>query len=455
MPQHFYDPRLVPQVATSIALLASLAPSPLDSLLQIRSLRDFAEEFIIGKVYSAFFANLRDRKRKGLSHQHPRTLLRLHNSAVDHMQKVFKREQLQQVSWPMNELREQAEEALPSYWNDPAYLDTVVKALDSLRFPDRMPGDTDILQPWSEQAATVWNYFKGIRRFGDDDEAAKCTSTLRRVLLKSHRAQERKDPWDPTTLMPWTDIVSAFVALRLRPMECRDMFSADCDDMTVACFASDIDLFVPAKEWRHKLGWKPEQEESIFIQSTIHKASLSYMSEHSTRDGPSILDKSTDLKNTISEESVASAKFEEKLKSAIPGSSLPIRATKVTTSTPSAVEQRPHESSSFYRYVPVAVMLSPSLARLCTSRDQHIRMRRMEEEEEEEANQNRSPNEEESTLKRRMLSGPPSGSGRKVMRRASEKIGDHVTVAKLRERIDDDLDASFAFEQRLKAAMGK
>lgn len=108
--------------------------------LSVKPITHFVQDFLSDNLYTDIYNNLEDRRLKGHTHQHPNTLIALYNSAIEHLIKVVSNPELQEVSWPIPELKGSAlvygcGEIVPSYWNETANIDKVCETLKGLTLP--------------------------------------------------------------------------------------------------------------------------------------------------------------------------------------------------------------------------------------------------------------------------------------------------------------------------------
>ena len=207
-----FDPDVFLAISEAISGLAGRAPRPPTSGLAVRGLRDFVEDFLCSRVFSETYVNLADRLKKGIGHQAAGAILSLYDAALDHLEETVMNPTLSDVSWPVPEMPSSLEH-LPSYWNDPSYLEMVARSLRLLRLPP-VPAFEPEVASWEDQAGRVFDLFKVIQRsyaFNNVDHVMR----IRRLLRKSHRSLSRRSPSAADSVsalaLPWTDILRVFI----------------------------------------------------------------------------------------------------------------------------------------------------------------------------------------------------------------------------------------------------
>merc|ERR1719369_1443331 len=77
--------------------------------LNVKLVRDFSEVYV----------DLRDKMKAHRPHCSPNDLIGLYNDIIDHLINVVTDKELEQISWPIPELKNLVlDEEIPSYWND-------------------------------------------------------------------------------------------------------------------------------------------------------------------------------------------------------------------------------------------------------------------------------------------------------------------------------------------------
>jgi hypothetical protein len=107
-----------------------------DDDVTVKFIRDYVEDFLTEHVFNDFYLDLREIKVKKWPHRNPNDLIGLFNAAIDHLIQTCSRQELEQISWPIPELKKLVlDEEIPSYWNDFPYLEQVRGWLKSLKLP--------------------------------------------------------------------------------------------------------------------------------------------------------------------------------------------------------------------------------------------------------------------------------------------------------------------------------
>ena len=210
--QDIFDPAVFLAVSEAVSGLAGRAPRTPTSGLAVRGLRDFVEDFLCSKVFSETYANLAERLKKGIGHQEAGAIASLYDAALDHLERTVTNPMLSDVSWPVPELPSSLEH-LPSYWNDPSYLEMVGRALRLLRLPP-VPAFEPEVASWEEQVGRVFDLFKSIQRSYASNNVDH-VMRLRRLFRKARRSFVRRFPAAADSVsalaLPWTDIVRVFI----------------------------------------------------------------------------------------------------------------------------------------------------------------------------------------------------------------------------------------------------
>ena len=212
VPPDIFDPAVFLAVSEAVSGLAGRAPRPPTAGLAVRGLRDFVEDFLCSRVFSEMYANLAERLKKGIGHQEAGAIASLYDAALDHLERTVANPMLSDVSWPVPELPSSLER-LPSYWNDPSYLEMVARALRVLRLPP-VPAFEPEVAPWEEQAGRVFDLFKSVQRSYASNNGDH-VMRLRRLLRKARRSLARRIPAAADSVsvlaLPWTDILRVFI----------------------------------------------------------------------------------------------------------------------------------------------------------------------------------------------------------------------------------------------------
>jgi hypothetical protein len=431
-----FDPSVFLTISNVVNWLAQNSPTATTKGMAVKNIRDYVEDFICANVLTEFYANLKERLWKGLCHQNPNTLIGLYNSALEHLETAILNQSLSEISWPIPELPSSYEK-LPSYWNDAMYLDIAAQTIRALALPTMVLPDV-ALASWPEHMDLVFDYFSQIQRsYGEDGEHVM---RLRKHLRKAHRAYERKgltldrdevmgDPaWQ---LLPWTDMVHAFIDYKLSLMATVDQYSPEKMPIVLGYFESDLESFRLPREYRRMVGSKPE-DSSLTFSSCLDQSVI--------RRESSVRDDAKEKKRKISvfdRERDDSAIFEERLKSAISGSHSPRQPTnpyvRLNERNVTAELSRPYE--------PVIACLSPSLAKLANSRSLWTKTDLFggHDSEMEDVSLSSTNKKRKASFMTDLL--PPTPATIDI-------------VTTLRDQIEEDLEGSYNFEKRLQEAMG-
>lgn len=200
----------------------------------VKPLSHFVQDLVFNKLTSEYYDNLGERLSKGYKHQHPNILINLYNSAIEHMIELISNQELQELSWPVPELKRNSlvygsGEAIPSYWNDAAYIEKVNETLKGILLPliNEQAVKTSSL---TDQKKVIENYTTQLMKKQCDTTIFK--SEIQRIL--NHRQN--------VELLPWTDFVVAVIKYRISCMNVIDPFCAKETEMIIGLFNEEFKL---------------------------------------------------------------------------------------------------------------------------------------------------------------------------------------------------------------------
>ncbi len=198
--------------------------------LSVKLIRDFAEDFLVEKFFNQVYVDLRDRK----NHRKLNELVNMYNGLIDHLIMVISDQDLQDISWPIPELKRLVlDEEIPSYWNDFPYLEQVRSWISNLKLPISKP-----FQDLSDLDKYLSVICKGYTDF------ALAFSRIQVVLDKVKRKKWNLDQ------VPWTDIVHALIDYKLGQRSTHDPYSHQGSDMVVLYSKGKLDSFKYSKSWQ-------------------------------------------------------------------------------------------------------------------------------------------------------------------------------------------------------------
>jgi len=239
-------------------------------------------------------------------------LVHVFNHAVEYLRAMLTRPELAKMSWPPPEFR--GEDGPPPYWNEPAYWEAIMVAVDGLRLPE--PTD-----------------FK---------------TFLTTIGLNGHRFEATAKR---RGCVPWTDLMSAGVDCRLRSMNAADPYDQNGREMVVGFFRDDVEDFRLPERWRTDM--EPALDD------------LPKVEEKPAREKHIPASRSVSSHVELADELNSSLRFEEKLKRALEESDDEVKVK---------VRRGSAEDIS-YKYLPSAAVLSPSVAALASPLSAHLRLR--------------------------------------------------------------------------------
>jgi hypothetical protein len=341
--------------------------------LSVKPLTHFVQEFVSNYIYTEFYNNLENRLLKGYTHQHPNTLISLFNSSIDHLIKVASNPVLQEVSWPIPELKSYTQvygcgEVVPSYWNEAAYTDKVCETLKMLSLPQFNKTLKNAASK-QDQHRAIEDYFSQLVRSYCDSTIAM--SDIKHILNRTYemnashirsslRQGESYEHNAPS--LPWTDLVVTMANYRISCMNTNDPFATSGSEMLVGYFYLEYHL---PKVWLSNLNWKGCINNMTVCNSQETKTTTAQSHEHQYR---------SDLDIMLNNEKSRSEEFETTLLSAIDGrteteiSNRPVfeesekeKNDSQLTSKGMFVENTKSLGSSRYYYVPLVSYLSPTL----------------------------------------------------------------------------------------------
>ena len=119
----------VTSVSKSLVTLAKMCKNfDLESVdgLTVKMIRDYVEDFIAERFLAQIYLDSYDAK----------SMINYYNDIIDHLANVLLDKELEQISWPIPELKRLVcDEEIPSYWNDAPYLEQVGTWIKNLKLP--------------------------------------------------------------------------------------------------------------------------------------------------------------------------------------------------------------------------------------------------------------------------------------------------------------------------------
>ena len=425
IPCDFFSSRLILSMTGAITSLAAQAPFPrIPGDFKVRSLQDFIEDFLCSYIFSEFYSNLKDRLAKNLPHQQPNSLIALYNAGLDHLKKVCLSKSLEEVSLPIPELQNDLLN-LPSYWNDPMYLDLVVEILNSIRLPEMREKVDQIETTFADQVEQTRGYFETIRKHSDID-SSRYSNRIRQILMKSCRAFKRQmflfdDHAFP--FVPWTDVIRTCIDYKIAHMSTNDRFSTKNQQMIIGFFQFELESFEPPKIWKLSVGYKMESDFQSRMEESVRE-------KQDLEKSKNVLDSTLEM---TSEELEASMRFEERLKQASQNSAKLSEERKEISTVYGTVRE----------YLPSVSFLSPSLSKLTSPLCSKVSYKVSRALWKDESSGQKETLRQNWTLKRRLSSNE------------EDSLSKRRLEGSLQSRIQEDLDASYQFERRLHDALNK
>ena len=194
--------------------------------LQVKLIRDYVEDFITDKFLSEIY----------LDSYHPGAMIKYFNDIIDHLALVVKDPKLEQISWPIPELKRLVlDEEVPSYWNDDPYLDHVQTWIKNLKLP---PFVNDLDQ-----------YLSSVQ----SGNFAVTQSRILHILKKSTRKAD----------FYWSDIIHALIDYKISLRPSGDPYSSQGSDMVVLFLTNTLSGFQPKKLPRMK---NPDSSQPVNFQ---------------------------------------------------------------------------------------------------------------------------------------------------------------------------------------------
>merc|ERR1719189_1325060 len=140
------------RINQSIRHLINLAPQDLAPGFAQSSFTDFVEDFFVGKIFSAFFANLAARRAEDLPHRSAADLVGLFNAGLDHLAATLQDPVLAEVIWPPQLCPE-----------TPADTASLLTCLERLRLPELVVHDCDSWRNIVDRVLVYLNQRDGVR----------------------------------------------------------------------------------------------------------------------------------------------------------------------------------------------------------------------------------------------------------------------------------------------------
>ncbi|TRY78700.1 hypothetical protein TCAL_14428 [Tigriopus californicus] len=384
----------------------------------VAPLKDLVEDFVCAQVIVPMYQNQNDRKRKDLPHQEPNLLMSLFNSALDHLVRSLCQLELTEISWPPPEIHNSFEQPIPSYWNDSIYIDAISQTLKALRTPrDKNIRCCSFLE---ERCHEIYSY---VQKQAPPSGLTASHSVLKRRLLRHYRQFHFENieafEFGPD-LMPWVEVVHTLIQLQLSKLDLSDPFDQTKDSEAV------VGLF------------KTDDQVNQSLSRAVNE-SLSGLSATFSNDK---------LHRSIHEELENSSLFETKLKEAMNPRKRPMELHETLDQVQDTLTKDPRMNSTRPRYEPVVAYLSPSLGQRATALN---RWTRVDSDGVESSVGLKSP---QSAKKRRNLFQEQCLESPEVLSSSSQSKRPYKdSIRNLQDKIEQDLNASYDFEQRLQAAL--
>lgn len=415
--------------------------------LSFQPLKDLVEDFICAQVVVPMYQNHNDRKKKDLSHQKPNLLFGLFNSALDHLVHSLCQLELTEISWPPPEIHNSFEQRVPSYWNDSIYLDAISQSLKAIRLSEIAISEDPI--SWEERCHEIYNYFQ---KQVPSSESTATLSALKQRLLRHYRQFHFENvegfEFGPD-LMPWVDVVHTLIQSQLSKLDPSDPFDQTKDsEAVVGLFKTDLSQFKPPKCWTASLGFVPENK-SRTVQDQVNQSLSKAFNDSLFAQSGSFSDEK--LHRSIHDELESSSLFETKLKEALIPRKRSIDLNETVDKPQKTLQQGSFMSSTRPRYEPVVAFLSPSLAQRATALNRWARVDNPNGIERLSPSKYQSP---QSAKKRKNLfqdQFPDFSEALPTNSRIKRPYKD--SIQNLQDKIEQDLNASYDFEQRLQAAL--
>ncbi|TRY78583.1 hypothetical protein TCAL_08141 [Tigriopus californicus] len=438
---HFESPRSVDQ---AIRHLSEFIPEMCLQDLTFQPLKDLVEDFVCAQVIVPMYQNQNDRKRKDLPHQEPNLLMSLFNSALDHLVRSLCQLELTEISWPPPEIHNSFEQPIPSYWNDSIYIDAISQTLKALRLPEIRI--SDVALSWEERCHEIYSY---VQKQAPPSGLTASHSVLKRRLLRHYRQFHFENieafEFGPD-LMPWVEVVHTLIQLQLSKLDLSDPFDQTKDsEAVVGLFKTDVNEFQPPKSWTASLGFVPENKGQT-VQDQVNQSLSRAVNE--SLSGLSATLSNDKLHRSIHEELENSSLFETKLKEAMNPRKRPMELHETLDQVQDTLTKDPRMNSTRPRYEPVVAYLSPSLGQRATALN---RWTRVDSDGVESSVGLKSP---QSAKKRRNLFQEQCSESPEVLSSSSQSKRPYKdSIRNLQDKIEQDLNASYDFEQRLQAAL--
>ena len=364
--------------------------------LDVKIVRDYVEDFLVDKFFNTVYTDLADRRSKRWPHRNPDDLVYFYNSVIDHLIQVCSSKKLEKISWPIPELKRLVlDDEIPSYWNEYAYMEQVLKWIGGLKLPQFYQEDLN-------------KYLRRIKSSGSD-----FTLAVSRINYFLRRKPKHQDT-------PWTDIIHCLIDFKLGHIPTTDPFSTSGSDMIVVYFKQALEEFKFPNTWIKLSIQKPSQ--NINQKQEVVPKDINHV-----KDGDG-----SELHQNLRAELDSSLNFEKVLQSMVSGDYTAVKDTGVSQ------ESDPDDDDNYgiqYRsiHVPVVSMLSPSLGLIagCRARKHRIDF-----------------GMESVTSKKRSRSPALKSHDDVCLQKTKKTIKSHLVKA-LDESIERELNSSKAFEQKL------
>ena len=310
--------------------------------LNVKIVRDYVEDFLVDKFFNTVYTDLADRRSKRWPHRNPDDLVYFYNCVIDHLIQVCSSKELEKISWPIPELKRLVlDDEIPSYWNEYAYMEQVLKWIDGLKLP----------QFYQKEDLNM--YLGRIKRSSSD-----FTLAVSRINYFLGRRRIKQDT-------PWTDIIHCLIDFKLGHIPTTDPFSTSGSDMIVVYFKRALEEFKFPDTWIKLSIQKPAQD--------FNNQKQEFMLKEISNNHVKNVSGSSELHQNLRAELDSSLNFEKVLQSMVSGDYTVVKDIPV-----SSQESNLDDDNSGIQYrsihVPVVSMLSPSLGLIagCRARKHRI-----------------------------------------------------------------------------------
>jgi len=311
--------------------------------LNVKLIRDFVEDFLVENYFSEVYVDLREKLKANRPHCSPNDLIGLFNDIIDHLVNVVTDRELEQISWPIPELKNLVlDEEIPSYWNDFPYLEHLRSWITNLKLPLMNSAAMKTVEDLEQYLSLV---SKSVSTFSLAYTRIKAIlDKVQRKKLSLHQA-------------PWTDIVHSLIDYKLGERPTLDPYSTHGSDLVVLYFDQHLRRFQPSKAW---------QRSRVIFDNSILEEDIEKPAKH--------LD--SQLLKGIEAELNSSLQFEKNLEAMYMNESCEFGKNGVNEQreTKDIIdEENMLEMSTSFHY-PVISMVSPNLGLIAGSRSMQQRV---------------------------------------------------------------------------------